>query len=133
MDQPIPPLADNEPMDLIEWEQELNQLAYSPLSRGTIEYLVDGAAFFTRLVDAIQSAEESIDIRLYIFDNDDYALKIADLLKQRSKQVKVRILVDGLGSISAASVHSPSMPQDYEPPSRIIQYLENNSLPFWAA
>ncbi len=127
MDQPIPPVTDSEPMDLIEWELELNELAYSPLSRGTIEYLVDGAAFFARLVDTIQSAEQSIDIRLYIFDNDDYALKIADLLKQRSRQVKVRVLIDGLGSIGAASVHSPSMPRDYEPPSRIIDYLESNS------
>ena len=81
-DQPIRPLSDNEPMDLERWEQELSELAYSPLSQGSIEYLVDGAAFFSRLIDAIQSAEESIDIRLYIFDNDDYALKIADLLKQ---------------------------------------------------
>ena len=126
-DQPIPPVADAEPMDLEAWEQELSDLAYSPLSQGTIEYLVDGSAFFPRLVDAIQAAEESIDIRLYIFDNDDYALKIAKLLKQRSKEVRVRVLVDGLGTLSAASFHSPSIPEDYEPPGKIIQYLEKDS------
>ncbi len=126
-DQPIPPVSDNEPMDAEAWEQELSELAYSPLTQGSIEYLVDGAAFFARLVDAIQSAEESIDIRLYIFDNDDYALKIADLLKQRSKQVEVRVLVDGLGTISAASARSPSTPEQYKPPPRIIRYLESNS------
>jgi cardiolipin synthase len=126
-DQPIPPLSDDDPMDLEKWEQELSELAYSRLSQGSIEYLVDGAAFFTRLIDAIQSAEESIDIRLYIFDNDDYALKIADLLKKRSKQVRVRILIDGLGTIGAASVRSPTMPADYEPPPRIVQYLETDS------
>lgn len=126
-DQPIPPVSDNEPMDAEAWEQELSELAYSPLTQGSIEYLVDGAAFFARLVDAIQSAEESIDIRLYIFDNDDYALKIADLLKQRSKQVEVRVLVDGLGTISAASARSPSTPEQYKPPPRIIRYLESDS------
>lgn len=126
-DQPIPPVSDNEPMDLEKWEQELSELAYSPLSQGSIEYLVDGAAFFNRLIDAIQSAEESIDIRLYIFDNDDYALKIADLLKQRSEEIRVRVLVDGLGTISAASSHSPSMPENYQPPAKIIRYLESDS------
>ena len=126
-DQPIPAVADAAPMDLEAWEQELDGLSYSPRSQGTIEYLVDGAAFFPRLVDAIQAAEESIDIRLYIFDNDDYAMKIANLLKQRSQEVNVRILVDGLGTISAASFHSDTMPQDYTPPRQIIQYLEQDS------
>ena len=72
--QPIPPVSDNKPMDLEAWEQELNEIAYSPLSQGSIEYLVDGENFFPRLIHEIQSAEESIDIRLYLFDNDDYAL-----------------------------------------------------------
>jgi phosphatidylserine/phosphatidylglycerophosphate/cardiolipin synthase-like enzyme len=126
-DQPIPPVADNEPMDTDQWEQELNELAYSPVSQGSIEYLVDGRAFFSRMIDAINSAEESIDIRLYIFDNDDYALKIADLLKKRSSEVRVRVLLDGLGTIGAASAYSRSMPEAYEPPPRIIEYLEDDS------
>lgn len=123
---PVPPVADRPPMDTEEWERELDELVYSPLTQGSIEYLVDGAAFFSRLIDAIQSARSSIDIQLYIFDNDDYALKIADLLKRRSKDVRVRILVDGLGTISATSTHSPTMPEDFEPP-RIIQYLQTDS------
>ena len=126
-DQPIPPVSDNEPMDPDKWEQELSELAYSPVSQGSIEYLVDGAAFFNRLIDFIKSAEKSIDIRLYIFDNDDYALKIANLLKQRSKEVEVRVLIDGLGTISAAAALSPSTPENYEAPPRIIRYLESDS------
>jgi cardiolipin synthase len=126
-DQPIPPVADNEPMEPDLWEQELNELAYSPVAQGSIEYLVDGRAFFSRMIDAINAAEESIDIRLYIFDNDDYALKIADLLKKRSSEVKVRVLLDGLGTIGAASAYSKSMPEAYEPPPRIIEYLESDS------
>ena len=126
-DQPIPPLSDQAPMDIEEWEQELNEIAYSPVARGSIEYLVDGAAFFSRLVDTIQAAEESIDVRVYIFDNDDYAQRIAALLRQRSRQVRVRVLIDGLGTIGAAYVHSPSMPEDYEPTPRIVDYLETDS------
>ncbi len=126
-DLPIPPVAANEPMDLGKWEQELSGLAYSPLTQGSIEYLIDGAAFFNRLIDTIKSAKESIDIRLYIFDNDDYALKIADLLKQRSKEVEVRVLIDGLGTISAAAARSPSTPETYEAPAHIIRYLQSDS------
>jgi cardiolipin synthase len=125
--QPIPPVSDSEPMDAEAWELELNDLAFSPLSQGSIEYLVDGEDYFPRLVDAIQSAEESIDIRVYIFDNDDYALKIARLLKQRSKDVRVRVLIDGLGTITAASATSASTPKEYEAPPKIISYLKNDS------
>ena len=125
--QPIPPVSDSEPMNAAEWEMELNDLAYSPLSQGSIEYLVDGEDYFPRLVHAIQSANESIDIRVYIFDNDDYALKIARLLKQRSKDVKVRILIDGLGTITAASATSASTPKEYEAPPKIIKYLKSDS------
>lgn len=125
--QPIPPVSNNKPMDPEAWEQELNELAYSPLSQGSIEYLVDGENFFPRLVEAIQSAEESIDIRLYIFDNDNYALKIADLLKQRSQEIEVRVLVDGLGTISAASAKSAYAQEDAEPTPSIIRYLESDS------
>jgi cardiolipin synthase len=125
--QPIPPVSDNEPMDAEAWEIELNEIAYSPLSQGSIEYLVNGDNFFPRLVDAIQSAEKSIDIRLYIFDNDDYALKIADLLKRRSKDVRVRVLVDGLGTISAASATSTYAHEEDEPVPSIVRYLESDS------
>jgi len=125
--QSIPPVSDSKPMDAEAWELELSEIAYSPLSQGSIEYLVNGENFFPRLVDAIQSAEESIDIRLYIFDNDDYALKIADLLKQRSKDIRVRVLVDGMGTISAASANSASMPEEHEPTPSIIRYLERDS------
>jgi len=38
--------------------------AFSPLAQGSIEYLVDGEDYFPRLVHAIQSAKESIDIRV---------------------------------------------------------------------
>lgn len=125
--QPIPPVSNGEPMDAVAWERELNDLVFSPLSQGSIEYLVDGEEFFPRLVDAIQAAEESIDIRVYIFDNDDYALKIASLLKKRSEEIRVRILIDGLGTITAASATSASTPEEYEPPPKIISYLKSDS------
>jgi cardiolipin synthase len=125
--KPIPPIANNPPMDAKQWEATLDELARSPTSQGQIKYLVDGEVFFARLIDTIQSAEESIDIRLYIFDNDDYAVKIADLLRRRSKEVEVRVLIDGLGTIGAASARSGSTPETYVPPASIVDYLQKDS------
>ena len=126
-DEPVPPVANNPPMDSDAWELKLDDMTHLPASQGSIDYLVDGEAFFARLIDSIQAAEESIDIRLYIFDNDDYAVKIADLLRRRSKEVRVRILVDGLGTIAASSARSASAPETYHPPASIIEYLQKDS------
>ena len=125
--KPVPPVANLPPMDPLQWEHELDLLTASPPSQGQLHYLVDGAAFFARLIDSVQSAQESIDIRLYIFDNDDYALKIADLLKRRSREVKVRILVDGLGTLGAGGAISATTPENYRPPASIINYLQEDS------
>ena len=125
--KPVPPLATLPPMDPLQWEHELDLLTASPRSQGQLRYLVDGAAFFARLIDTIQTAQESIDIRLYIFDNDDYALKIADLLKRRSREVRVRVLVDGLGTLGAGGATSATTPENYRPPASIINYLEKDS------
>jgi cardiolipin synthase len=125
--QPIPPITERSPMDPVQWENELNILVESPVSQGRIRYLVNGAAFFAKLIDDIQAARDSIDIRLYIFDNDDYALKIADLLKRRSKEVKVRVLIDGLGTYGASGAYSKTTPDTYTPPTSMIDYLQTNS------
>ena len=42
-------------------------------------------------------------MRLYIFDNDDYAVKIADLLSRHVRAMSTQILVDGFGTIAVVS------------------------------
>jgi cardiolipin synthase len=66
-------------------------------------------------------------MRSYIFDTDDYATATADLLRQRSEQIEVKVLVDGLGTIMAAGATSESMPQNFDQPGSIERYLERNS------
>ena len=98
-------------MDLEAWEARLDALTGRPASKGTIRYLVDGEEFFTRFIDAVVSAKESVYLRTYIFDNDDYAIKIADLLKRRSNEgIDVKVLLDGLGTIFATGEASVSQP-----------------------
>jgi len=127
-EQPVPPLSNAAPMNLQQWESDLDQLTTHDQSSGSIDFLVDGEAFFTRFIDTVSAAKKTVHLQTYIFDNDDYAIQIADLLKNRSKQgVQVKVLLDGLGTITAGMADSPSLPESHVAPVSISQYLENNS------
>lgn len=124
----VPPVGDASPMDLAAWERRLDAMTGRPSSRGSIRYLVDGEAFFTRFIDAVSSAEKSIHLRTYIFDNDDYATRLGELLKRRSREgVDVKVLLDGLGTIVSTIEQQQSLPEDYEGPSSVHKYLERDS------
>lgn len=126
--QPIPPVADTTPMDLDAWERDLDSITRYPLSEGSVDFLVDGEDFFTRFIDVLTSAEQSIHLQTYIFDNDDYALQIADLLKRRSNEgIEVKVLLDGLGTIAATMEDSASQPEFHKAPESVRGYLENDS------
>jgi cardiolipin synthase len=101
---PPPPAAPGAPMDAEELERELDAMFGATRIPGTIEPLIDGSVFYPRLVQAIQDARESVRLRLYIFDVDEVAVRFADLLKQRSAEVEVQVLLDQLGTAAAARV-----------------------------
>lgn len=122
-DDPIPPISNAKPMDLESWEQELDQLTRRNPINGNITLLVDGDEYFDRLNQSIADAQQSIDIRTYIFDNDDVALEMADHLREKSERVDVRILVDSLADLIATRLDSPSMPADIELPASISEYM----------
>ena len=126
-DGPVPPVSQRPGMDLARWERRLDALTGSRATRGSIRLLIDGDQFFPRFVDAMMGARSSIHLRTYIFDTDDYATAMADLLKQRSEEVDVKVLLDGLGTLVAAGVDSDSMPRNFDSPGSIAQYLERNS------
>jgi cardiolipin synthase len=126
--EPIPEVADNAPMDIDEWEKQLDKIAGRPASKGTIEFLIGGEEYFTRLIDAFTSAQESILIRTYIFDNDDVAESIGRLLRRRADEgVEVKILLDGLGTIVATGAEDESTPGDYVAPESVRRFLEEDS------
>ncbi|HVV67577.1 MAG TPA: phospholipase D-like domain-containing protein [Gammaproteobacteria bacterium] len=59
-----------------------------------------GEAYFTALLTDIGLAKTSIDLETYIFDNDALGQRVADALAAAAKRgVRVRVLVDGAGSI----------------------------------
>lgn len=126
--EPIPELNDGPGMNLDEWDVELAGFTGRNATRGTIDYLVDGEAFFVRFIDAVTTATKSIDLRTYIFDNDDFAEKIGNLLRRRSTEgIDVRILLDGLGTIVATGADDASLPEDYKAPESVRLFLEADS------
>ena len=115
-------------MDLQSWENELDKIAGGAKSSGNVDILVDGEAFFTRFIDTITTADQSVHLQTYIFDNDDYAVRIAELLKRRSNEgIDVKILLDGLGTIGGTMSDSESLPEHHEPPASVRQFLESDS------
>jgi len=123
----IPQVANSSPMDLVAWERELDELSGTRRSSGTVRFLVDGEEYFSRLIEAIAQAENSIDIRTYIYDNDDVALELANRLRARSETVDIRILVDGLADLISTRLDSASMPDDVALPSSMSDYLTYES------
>jgi cardiolipin synthase len=127
-DEPIPSVSALPGMDLDAWETRLDDLTQRPSSRGTMRFLVDGREFFTRFIDAVTRAQSSVSLRTYIFDNDDYAVRIGELLKRRSAEgVEVRVLLDGLGTIISTIEKQATLPEDHRGPSSVRRFLERDS------
>lgn len=126
----VPDLYQGEGMDLKKWEKKLNRLfGRKSLTSGNMKFLIGGDQFFPRLIEAIQSAHRSIEVRIFIFDNDDYAVKIADILKKKSKEegMEVKILIDGMGLIMGQGKVPDDLPEGFIPPASIEKYLTEDS------
>jgi len=115
-------------MDPDDWEEQLDFITGRPATTGSVQYLIDGEECFTRLIDVLTTARESILVRTYIFDNDDVAEMIGKLLRRRAEEgVEVKVLLDGLGTITATRTEHESAPEDYVPPESVRRFLENGS------
>ena len=117
----------SDPMDLDAFEKVLDKVTGTRQDLGRIEFLVDGDEYFGRLMEAIQNAEKSIDIRTFIFDNDDFAVAMADTLKERAEDVRVRVMIDSVGNLLATQADPDSLPDDHEPPLSMNAYMEQAS------
>lgn len=121
----IVPLYQGPGMDLQQWERELDRFWAPDRYRGSIEFLVGGDQYFPRLLDAVRDAEKQVLMRTYIFDNDDYAVTVAEALRQRGEQgADVRVLYDDLGSRMAWRTAPLTPPPDgFRYPDNMGDYL----------
>ncbi|MGO8675840.1 MAG: phospholipase D-like domain-containing protein [Limisphaerales bacterium] len=124
-----PPLAEHaRGMDLAQWEEWLDRYTGTLREEGSMRLLIDGDRFFDRLHQAIADATNHISFEIYIFDRDDAAVAVADQLKERSRTIPVKMILDRMGSIGAG-IHPPAtpMPQDFTAPTSMLGYLRQDS------
>jgi cardiolipin synthase len=127
-DGPILPVSKARPMDLDAWEEKLNKITSGEQYRGSVKFLIDGEDFFSTLIRSIEDAEDSVHIRINIFDTDDYAVKIADLLRERSEEVDVKVLLDEMSSLlNGRQPPESPVPEDFLFPASIEEHLEKDS------
>jgi len=110
------------------FERALERKGIRKLAHGTVRARVDGPEFFPALQREVAAARETIDTQVFIFDNDDTGVACADALRARSRDVRVRVLFDDLGTTLAhtAAPDTPG-PNGFSPPANIARYLENGS------
>lgn len=121
---PLPAEAPGTP----EFDKLLDRKGLPLQEQGRVSFLVDGHEFFGELDRQIASAAESVDVQVFIYDNDDIAVRCSDLLKQKSQQARVRVLFDDFGSTFAhrAAPETPA-PRGFNPPADIASYLKDGS------
>jgi cardiolipin synthase len=126
---PPPPLYTGPGMDLGAWEKQLDELTPARRFRGRVEFLIDGERFFPALIKSVANAARSVDVLVYIFGSDEFAVTIADVLKQRSSSVRVRVLLDEMGSLFGGGAAPPpsAIPPGFKHPGDIKSYLTAGS------
>ncbi len=83
-----------------KFEMKLDQLTNSISRKNNLVVpLFDGQASFAARRQVIENAKSSIHLQTFIFNDDETGKATAALLAERAKAgVKVRVIVDGLGS-----------------------------------
>ncbi|RYD68637.1 MAG: phosphatidylserine/phosphatidylglycerophosphate/cardiolipin synthase family protein [Verrucomicrobiaceae bacterium] len=110
------------------FEALLDQKKIPAPVNGKITWLVDGHRFYPELQRQIASARTTIDMQAYIFDTDDVAVGIADLVRKRAGEVSARVVFDDLGSTSAGATEPETpYPQGFKPPKNMSRYLQDDS------
>jgi len=70
-----------------------------PIAGNKIELLNNGDEYFPAMLQAIRSAQQTINFAAYIFQSDDVGHQFRDAFSERARAgVQVRILLDGIGS-----------------------------------
>ncbi|MDR3539426.1 MAG: cardiolipin synthase [Desulfosporosinus sp.] len=109
--------CDSFPQPSLESEQKLASLllhsGFSPLTiHNQIEILINGNDKFQALLNALEGAKHHIHLSYYIFKDDEIGADVLKILARKvAEGVEVRVLLDGLGSLSLTGNFMRSMRQ----------------------
>lgn len=85
---------------LVPLEQLIGKLTGRPLLYGNhVAALINGEQAYPQMIEAIDSAQQSLGLATYIFDNDRAGLMFSDALARAVKRgVEVRVIIDAVGA-----------------------------------
>jgi cardiolipin synthase len=91
------------PVDSLEFAAMVAGTAGTPLEEGgTARLLHDGDEFFPRLLHVLGNARQTINFSAYIWEDGKVSDMVLPVLQERAQAgVEVRVLLDGLGSLTA--------------------------------
>jgi len=93
-------LATRAPLERAIRLLDANLTGLDPTDGNQVRILTDAHEKYPRLFSALQKAQRTIDVEYYIFRDDETGRTLIDLLKKRvAAGVKVRFLIDGMGSL----------------------------------
>ncbi len=73
---------------------------YPARAGNAIDFAVDGANFARMLLSSIRSAQQSVHLEFYIYQNDEAGEEVTAALVEKAKQgVKCRLLLDAVGAL----------------------------------
>lgn len=126
----IPPLNNsNETMNMKKFNKDLDRITKSKVYRGSMEFLIGGEDFFKDFINEMEKAKDSIFIRLYIFSNDDYGVRISNILRSKDEEgVNIKVLSAALANnIESTKQTTLDFDTNFQQPSNIGQYLTYNT------
>ena len=88
------------PRDVRRYRRALEGLLGVPATEGNVvEILRNGDEIFPAMLDAIRSAESTVDFATYVYWTGDIAIEFAKAITERAKAgVRVRVLLDAVGA-----------------------------------
>ena len=120
-------IQNNEMMDIDDFNKFLDEDLGTKEYKARLKILIDGEEFFNDLFENFRLATHSIFIQTYIFKADDFATMTANLLKEYSKTIDVRVLIDYIGSIKTKEPSKDLAYQNYTLPKDITKFLKEDS------
>jgi cardiolipin synthase len=110
------------------FERFLDRQGLPARELGQIECLVDGPEFFGELDRQLTAAKDSVDVQVYIFDNDDIGVRYARKFAEKSHRVPVRVMFDDLGTNTAMmSAPQTLARRRFSPPKDMKKCIQRGS------
>ena len=112
----------------VAFEQLLDREGLSPEWQGSLATLVDGREYFPAFEKGIANAKNEVAMQVFIFDNDDIAVRYGNLLRKAAQEKRVRVLYDDLGTSMATRVAPKTpAPEGFTPPDSLVKFLSQKS------